>query len=143
MLRKFVDKVQIECRGGKGGNGCVSFLRLSPTKKRPSGGSGGQGGNVYIVADQSLTNLSFETFHFNAGDGGHGGGEGRTGRRGKDVEIRVPLGTVLREYIRDDSTSSSSVTLMYACKYSQILMVFVVTRGRFEVSHGRQWGRLS
>ena len=92
-----MDKVQIECRGGRGGNGCISFERLSPTKKRPTGGSGGYGGNVYLVTDKTLTSFNFETFHFNAGDGSHGSGNGRTGRNGRDVYVRVPCGTVVME----------------------------------------------
>jgi GTP-binding protein len=47
-----VDKVQIECKGGKGGNGCISFEKLTPVKKRPTGGSGGTGGNVHLVTDK-------------------------------------------------------------------------------------------
>lgn len=94
---------------------------LSPGRKRASGGSGGYGGNVYIVADNSLTSFTFETSHFNAGDGKHGGsmihcadccficknlinvstGAGLTGRNGKDVYIRVPCGTIVTD--RKDS----------------------------------------
>jgi GTPase involved in cell partitioning and DNA repair len=46
---------------------------MSPGKKKPSGGNGGIGGNVYITADKSLTSMNFQTFHFNAEDGRHGG----------------------------------------------------------------------
>lgn len=49
------------------------WLVLSPGKKRPHGGNGGSGGNVYLVADKDLTSLTFQTFHFNASPGGHGG----------------------------------------------------------------------
>lgn len=70
---KFVDRAQIEVKGGKGGNGCVSYEELSPGKKKPSGGNGGIGGNVYIIADKSLSSINFQTFHFNAEDGRHGG----------------------------------------------------------------------
>jgi len=94
---KFVDKVRIEVKGGKGGNGCVSYDVLAPGKKRPSGGSGGKGGNVYIVADRNLTSLKFETFYFNAQDGGNGGSSNCTGRNGKDVYLKVPLGTLVSQ----------------------------------------------
>lgn len=63
---------------------------MAPGKKKPQGGSGGMGGNVYMIADKRLTGLSFETFHFNASDGKHGGGANMTGKNGKDVFIRVP-----------------------------------------------------
>jgi len=96
---RFVDKVQIEVKGGRGGNGCVSFEVLSPGKKRPNGGMGGRGGDVYIVADRDLMSLSFQTFHFNAGDGGNGGSDGLTGRNGKNVYIKVPIGTIVSEYV--------------------------------------------
>lgn len=79
----------------------MSFERPSPSTKKASGGSGGPGGNVYIIVDRSLTNLSFETYHFNGGDGSHGGSAGLTGKSGKDVFIRVPAGVVLKEYIPD------------------------------------------
>jgi hypothetical protein len=69
----FVDKVQIEIKGGKGGNGCISYEVLSPGRKRPDGGNGGKGGNVYIEGDEEMTGLNFQTFHFNAMDGTHGG----------------------------------------------------------------------
>ena len=102
-----MDKAQIEVRGGRGGNGCISFQILSPGRKGPSGGTGGytaillyveyrrltvslylckyvgKGGNVYIVGDSNLSGLNFQTFHFNAGDGGHGSGKNATGRNGK------------------------------------------------------------
>lgn len=107
---KFVDHVQVEVKGGRGGNGCVSFEVLSPGRKRPSGGSGGKGGNVYVAADRGLTGLKFQTFHFNARDGTHGGSSGLTGRRGEDVCVRVPLGTIVSEkftsYLHHASSSS-------------------------------------
>ena len=94
---KFVDKVRIEVKGGKGGNGCVSYDVLAPGKKRPSGGNGGKGGDVYIVADKNLTSLKFETFYFNAQDGGNGGSSNCTGRNGKDIYLKVPLGTLVSQ----------------------------------------------
>mmetsp|Transcript_15190 Transcript_15190/g.14587 ORF Transcript_15190/g.14587 Transcript_15190/m.14587 type:complete len:171 (-) Transcript_15190:7-519(-) len=98
---KFMDKAQIEVSGGRGGNGCMSFEVLTPGQKSPTGGNGGAGGNVYIVADRGLNGMSFQTFHINAGHGKNGGSEGLTGRRGKDVYIKVPLGTVVSERLSD------------------------------------------
>lgn len=46
---------------------------LTPGKKRPTGGNGGRGGDVYVVADRGLNGMSFTTFHFNAGHGKNGG----------------------------------------------------------------------
>ncbi len=99
---KFVERVIVEVKGGKGGNGCVSHEVLSPGKKRPNGGNGGRGGNVYVVGTDQLETLHFPTYHFNAGNGNHGGSAGMTGRRGKDVYIHVPLGTIVTENIPDE-----------------------------------------
>lgn len=99
---KFVERVQIEVKAGRGGNGCISHEVLSPGKKRPNGGNGGRGGNVYIVGSTQVESLHFPTYHFNAGDGKHGGSNGMTGRSGKDVFIHVPLGTIVTENIPDE-----------------------------------------
>eukprot|EP01041_Mallomonas_annulata_P006759 gene6758-13701_t len=104
---KFVDRVIIELRSGRGGNGCVSFNVLSPSVKKPTGGNGGKGGNIYLIVDKSLTGLKFEKFHFNASDGKHGGGDGCTGRSGEDLLIRVPCGTLVQDYMQDDTTGIS------------------------------------
>lgn len=88
-----MDKVIVEVTGGKGGSGCVSWKILSPGKKRPCGGNGGRGGDVIIVADNTMNSLDFETFQFRGGNGRNGGGEGMAGRRGKNFIIRVPVGT--------------------------------------------------
>ncbi len=48
---------------------------LSPGKKRPNGGNGGAGGDVYIVADKNIASLNLQTSHFNGGDGKNGGSE--------------------------------------------------------------------
>jgi GTP-binding protein len=101
-MYKFVDKVLIEVRGGKGGNGCISIEDLGRGKRQPDGGNGGRGGNVYIVADNSLTSLNFDVFHFNGGHGGHGQGAGMTGKGGEDTYIKVPVGTVVKERFPDD-----------------------------------------
>ena len=96
---KFIEKVVIEVKGGSGGNGCIAHFELAPGKRRPTGGNGGRGGNVYIEADSSMSSLKFQTYHFNAGDGGHGGNDSRTGKRGKDIIIKVPCGTIVKERI--------------------------------------------
>lgn len=80
--------MSIEVKGGKGGNGCISFESMrddptnltldsvvpSPSVRRPTGGNGGAGGNVFIIADDTLAHLSLQRAHFNAGNGSHGGG---------------------------------------------------------------------
>ncbi len=94
----FVDVATIEVKGGKGGDGAVHFRREKFVPRGgPDGGDGGQGGSVYLVGDKSLkTLLDFKYRRlFRAEDGRPGGPSKRTGRSGKDVYIKVPLGTVV------------------------------------------------
>lgn len=109
---KFVDKVKVRVTGGRGGNGCVSYNVTSPSRKEPNGGSGGKGGCVYIIADKSLSSMRFKTFHFNAGHGAHGGSSFRTGRAGRDLYIRVPLGTTIREELSDDLNDLTNLNFL-------------------------------
>lgn len=97
----------IEVKGGKGGDGCVSFMGLSPGKKRPSGGPGGRGGNVYIVADNTIGSLKMPSVHYFAGDGRNGSSDGLKGRSGRDVFVRVPIGTTVEEEDHPYSRQSS------------------------------------
>ncbi len=92
----FVDEVEIEVHAGRGGDGCVAFLREKfKPKGGPAGGNGGNGGNVYIEIDIGL--LTLQDFRgrriFKAARGGNGEGKKRKGARGKDCVIRVPPGT--------------------------------------------------
>src|SRR5256885_3787213 len=90
------DRARIHVQAGGGGDGCLSFRREAHVPKGgPDGGDGGRGGDVIVVADESLCDL--EAFrrrsHFKAGRAGHGQGALRHGRDGETLEIRVPLGT--------------------------------------------------
>lgn len=93
---KFVDEVQIRIEAGDGGNGCVSFRREKYIPNGgPDGGDGGDGGDVYLIADENLNTLidfRFERFHA-AQRGENGRGANCTGARGKDLVLRVPVGT--------------------------------------------------
>jgi len=93
---KFVDEAGIRVEAGDGGNGCVSFRREKYIPKGgPDGGDGGDGGDVYLIADENLNTLidfRFERF-YRAERGENGRGGNCTGKRGKDLEIRVPVGT--------------------------------------------------
>ena len=93
-----VDQARIVVRGGAGGNGCVSFRREKYVPRGgPDGGPGGDGGDVWLVADPSLKGLN--TFRYNkvweADRGRHGEGSNRAGRDGDDLVVRVPPGTVV------------------------------------------------
>jgi GTP-binding protein len=92
---QFVDEVRIHARAGHGGNGCESFESPSPSVRKPTGGDGGDGGSVYILADATLSALGGSSHVVAAGSGRHGGSSGLTGKRGKDACLRVPPGTLV------------------------------------------------
>lgn len=101
----FVDKVHIFVRGGDGGAGCMSFRREAHVPKGgPDGGDGGHGGDVVLKADASVSSLVDYRFkhHFKAKRGTHGKGSRMHGARGEDLVLRVPVGTVIREF--DEAT---------------------------------------
>jgi GTP-binding protein len=92
----FSDRARIDLRAGRGGDGALSFRREKHVPKGgPDGGDGGPGGDVVLVADSDLRDLSrFRSRRlFRAGRGGHGRGAGKHGRSGAHVELRVPVGT--------------------------------------------------
>jgi GTP-binding protein len=96
----FHDRARIYVRGGGGGNGVVSFRREAHVPKGgPDGGDGGRGGDIVIVADPSLRDLSGfrRGAHFTAKRGGHGQGANKHGATPELLEIRVPPGTVVED----------------------------------------------
>jgi len=94
-----VDYVEIEISAGNGGHGCLSFRKekFAP-KGGPNGGDGGKGGDVVAVADPQLKTLLDYRYrrHVKAENGQPGSGSLRTGHSGDDVELRVPLGTLIK-----------------------------------------------
>ncbi|SVA33484.1 uncharacterized protein METZ01_LOCUS86338 [marine metagenome] len=91
-----IDLVRINISSGNGGNGRVSFRREKFIPKGgPDGGDGGNGGDVYFVGDSSINTLLSMKYQkkFVAGNGGVGGGNNRHGASGKNIFIKVPLGT--------------------------------------------------
>ncbi len=97
--KPFIDRIHMRARGGKGGNGCIAFHSLSSYKRRPCGGHGGKGGNVYLVTDPKISSLKMEKHHYQGKDGGKGGKNGKQGKNGKDVFIKVPCGVVVRRVL--------------------------------------------
>lgn len=97
---KLVDEAEIRVIAGNGGNGCVSFRREKFIPYGgPDGGDGGDGGSVWLVADENLNTL-VDFRHqrvFRAQRGADGMGRQMYGRKGEDIEIRVPVGTVVTQ----------------------------------------------
>ena len=100
----FVDEVDIHVFAGSGGNGCLSFRREKFVPRGgPDGGDGGGGGSVYIVATPTKNTLIDFRYHpeFKAKRGQHGQGSNKTGSTGDDLEIPVPVGTLVYEKTLD------------------------------------------
>ena len=123
----FIDEVRILVKAGDGGNGCLAFRREKYVPKGgPSGGDGGRGGDIVLVASEHENTLL--KFRFNpehkAGRGRHGEGSNRTGADGDSLEIAVPLGTI----VYDDATGER-------------LYDFTHEGERFTVARGGRGGR--
>jgi GTPase len=94
----FIDEAKITVKAGDGGHGCIAFRREKFVPRGgPSGGDGGDGGSIYLMSDpQENTLLKFRYNHiFRAGRGQHGQGSNKTGKTGADLEVRLPVGTVV------------------------------------------------
>src|ERR671930_128717 len=102
----FVDEVDIHVEAGNGGRGCLAFRREKRVPRGgPSGGDGGHGGSVFVVASAHVNTLINYRFHpeFAAQRGDHGQGSNRTGQTGADLELAVPIGTLVYEKTGDEN----------------------------------------
>lgn len=96
----FVDKVTITIKGGDGGNGVVSWRHEKFIDRGgPDGGDGGDGGDVIAIGSNSQNTLAAFRYHkeLAAKPGGAGSKQKKHGRNGKDLEIKVPVGTVISD----------------------------------------------
>ncbi len=123
----FLDEVRILVKAGDGGNGCLAFRREKYVPRGgPSGGDGGRGGDVTLVADEHENTLL--KFRFNpehkAQRGRHGEGSNRTGAEGESIELKVPVGTV----VYDDTSG-------------EVLHDFTEAGERFVIARGGRGGR--
>ncbi|MEZ5266053.1 MAG: GTPase ObgE [Acidimicrobiales bacterium] len=99
-MSALIDECGINVRGGDGGAGCVSFRRETFVPRGgPDGGSGGKGGDVWLVADRNVSSLIAyrDHPHRRAGNGTHGKGKKLDGGTGKDTVAHVPVGTVVKD----------------------------------------------
>jgi GTPase len=122
----FIDEAKITVRAGDGGHGCIAFRREKFVPKGgPSGGDGGNGGDIYLVANsQENTLLKFRFNHtFRAGRGQHGLGSNKQGKSADDLEISIPLGTVV-----------------YDKETDELLHDFTEPGERFLIAHGGHGG---
>ena len=97
---KFIDEARILIHAGGGGNGVASFRREKYVPRGgPDGGDGGRGGSVWAIADRNINTLidyRYARTH-RAKDGDKGAGSECSGKAGRDVELRVPVGTIIRD----------------------------------------------
>ncbi|MEM7142369.1 MAG: GTPase ObgE [Actinomycetota bacterium] len=100
-MSSFVDECNINVKAGDGGAGCVAFRREAHVAKGgPDGGDGGDGGSIWFVADTNVASLlAFRDHPHRKGENGtHGSGSNRHGARGQDLEVKVPVGTVVLDH---------------------------------------------
>jgi GTP-binding protein len=97
---RFIDEASIKVSAGRGGPGCVSFRREKYIPRGgPDGGDGGDGGDVIFTATNQLSTLQDFRFKrsYAAENGNHGSGANKAGRDGENIEIPVPVGTVIKD----------------------------------------------
>ncbi|MGH9638640.1 MAG: GTPase ObgE [Bryobacteraceae bacterium] len=123
----FIDEATISVKAGDGGNGCLAFRREKYVPRGgPSGGDGGHGGDVVLVASNhynTLLHLRFNPEH-TAGRGRHGEGSNRTGHDGAAIEVPVPVGSVV-----------------YNAETGEQLYDFTAPEQRFIAARGGRGGR--
>src|SRR5215467_13639860 len=123
----FIDEARIRVKAGDGGNGCMAFRREKYVPRGgPSGGDGGRGGDVFLVASEhhnTLLHFRFNPEH-HAERGRHGEGSNRTGRDGASIELPVPVGTAV-----------------YDVDTGELLHDFTEAGDRFLVAKGGRGGR--
>ena len=102
IVDNFVDYVKLTVKSGKGGKGSTHLRREKYIPKGgPDGGDGGNGGSIIVLGDSNLWTLQSFRFkkHFKAGNGGDGSGSKKSGLSGKNIIIKVPLGTIVKDTV--------------------------------------------
>ena len=134
----FVDEAKIYVKAGNGGNGCVAFRREKFVPRGgPSGGDGGHGGSVYLLAtphDNTLLRYRYNR-EFRAERGRHGEGSNRTGHSGADLVLDVPVGTI----VIDEATGETVADLAEAGQ--RVLIAHGGRGGRGNQHFAKPWHR--
>jgi GTP-binding protein len=115
---KFIDEATIRVEAGKGGNGACSFLRLKfMPLGGPDGGNGGDGGSVFLRADESINTLVDYRYvrSHKAENGKKGGSRDCTGKSGQDLILRVPVGTMVYDEDTDELIADLTGPGQQAC----------------------------
>ncbi len=120
----FIDEVTMEVTAGRGGDGCMAFLREKFVPMGgPNGGSGGKGADIIFVADEGLKTLIDLRYLKNVkGEAGlNGEGKNKNGKYAEDKIIKVPIGTTIKDYdtglvIADLTKHQESVVVAYGGK---------------------------
>jgi len=127
----FIDEATLLVRGGKGGNGCVSFRREKYVPRGgPDGGDGAGGGSVFLRANRNLaTLLDFAPRPLYAAENGeHGRGKDQSGKKGKDLVLDVPPGTIVRD-------ATSGITLRDLTQHGDRILVAMGGKGGYGNKH--------
>src|SRR6187402_2815187 len=122
----FIDRVKIRVKAGDGGDGVTAFRREKFVPRGgPSGGDGGVGGSVWLVANEGLNTLLHLRYNpeHKAERGHHGEGSNRSGKNGEDVTVKVPVGT-----------------LVFDVETGQLLFDFTAAGQRFLAAKGGRGG---
>jgi len=115
---KFIDEAKIQVEAGHGGNGCCSFLRLKfMPNGGPDGGNGGDGGSIYLQADEGINTLIDYRYQrkFKAENGEKGQGRNCSGKAGGDLVLRVPVGTLIYDDDTDEVIADLDQSFQQAC----------------------------
>lgn len=107
--KTFIDSARIKIKGGRGGDGSKAFHREKFVERGgPSGGTGGNGGSIFFIADLNInTLLDFKGHSLFRGDpGGNGANNNKSGFKGKDLYIKIPVGTEI--FVNDKKTADLS-----------------------------------
>ena len=116
---KFIDEARITVAAGKGGDGCVSFLREKfRPKGGPDGGDGGDGGSVFLLADENINTLIDYRYQrqYRAPNGQNGRGKEMRGAKGDDITLKVPVGTTVLD-------AQSGDVLADLCRHQQRIQI--------------------